>query len=407
MSTNAALEDMLRQSAPRVLGSLVRRYGHFDACEDAVQEALLAAATQWPIDGLPDRPSAWLLTVASRRLTDELRSSDARRDREVADHLRSAPGESSEVAGADDTLAVLFLCCHPDLSPVSQMALTLRAVGGLTTAEIAHAFLVPESAMARRISRAKQTIGQIADADALGPLTVTDRDERLAIVLHVLYLIFNEGYMATSGPELQRRDLAVEAIRLTRMVHRLVPDDGEVVGLLALMLLTDARHAARSGPDGSLIPLADQDRTRWDRASIDEGVELLLATLPRGRVGPYQLQAAIAAAHDEAPTLEATDWAEILGLYRLLQRVAPGPVLTLNQVVAEAQVNGVSSAFRLLATIEHDPQIARSHRVHAVRAHLFELDGDLDAARAAYREAARRTASLPERRHLEGRAARR
>jgi RNA polymerase sigma factor (sigma-70 family) len=409
--TDATLEDLLRQLAPQVLGTLVRRHGHFDACEDAVQEALLAAATTWPVEGLPDRPIAWLVTVASRRLIDELRSSGSRRVREEAD-VRAATAEAFDVSAADDdrprgddTLAVLFLCCHPSLSPVSQMALTLRAVGGLTTSEIAHAFLVPEAAMSRRISRAKQGIAQVADADALGPLSESERGERLGMVMHVLYLIFNEGYLATSGSQLQRRDLAAEAIRLTRLLHRLVPDDGEVVGLLALMLLTDARHEARCGPDGSLIPLAEQDRSRWDRASIDEGVEILLAALSKGRIGPYQLQAAIAAAHDEAPSLDATDWAEILGLYRLLQRVAPSPVLTLNQVVAEAQVNGVRAGFRLLATIEDDPQLAGNHRVRAVRAHLYEQDGNLEAAGREYREAARRTASIPERRHLEGRAA--
>jgi RNA polymerase sigma factor (sigma-70 family) len=403
VTTAARVEDLLRQLAPRVLGALVRRYGRFDACEDAVQEALIAAAVQWPKEGVPDSPHGWLTTVAARRLTDQWRSDSARRTREEAAATLEPPG-TVRTAEHDDTLTLLFLCCHPALSPPSQVALTLRAVGGLTTAEIASAFLVPEATMAQRISRAKQSIKTSGGQFAMPP--AAERAERLRVVLHVLYLIFNEGYAATSGPDLQRAELAVEAIRLTREVRRLLPDDGEVAGLLALMLLTDARRPARTRPDGALVPLADQDRARWNAEAIAEGVALITATLPRAQVGPYQLQAAIAAVHAEAATADDTDWAQILALYELLERVGPNPMVTLNRAVAVAMVDGPEAGLDVLAALDDDERMARHHRLDAVRAHLLEMAGDHAAARDMYRSAARGTTSLPEQRYLEKRAAR-
>ncbi|HEX8857630.1 MAG TPA: sigma-70 family RNA polymerase sigma factor [Actinomycetes bacterium] len=411
MTTGEPVEDLLRELAPQVLGALVRRYGHFDACEDAVQEALLAAATQWPRQGVPERARGWLITVASRRLTDELRSEAARRRREttvaalapVEESVLPAPGEQRS-PDQDDTLTLLFLCCHPSLSPPSQVALTLRAVGGLTTAEIARAFLVPEATMAQRISRAKQRIK--ATGASFEPLPEAERAERLRVVLQVLYLIFNEGYTATSGPRLQRLELTAEAIRLARAVHRMLPDDGEVAGLLALLLLTDARRAARCRPDGSLVPLAEQDRSRWNQRQIREGAELITATLAsRVPLGPYQLQAAIAAVHDEASKAEDTDWRQILALFELLERVAPNPVVTLNHAVALGMVHGPAAGLELLARLDGDDRMAGNHRVDAVRAHLLEMAGDRDAARDHYLQAARRTTSLPEQRYLRSRAA--
>jgi RNA polymerase sigma factor (sigma-70 family) len=410
--TDPPIEDLLRELAPEVLGALMRRYGRLDAAEDAVQEALLAAATQWPAQGRPDNPRAWLITVASRRLTDWIRSDAARSRREDADALatpvseRTAPAADEPLTGThDDTLTLLFLCCHPALPAPSQVALTLRAVGGLSTAEIARAYLVPEATMAQRISRAKQRIQQAGATFSLP--RPEDRPERLRAVLHVLYLMFNEGYTATTGPDLQRHDLADDAVRLTRLLHRLLPDDEEVTGLLALLLLTDARRAARTGPDGSLIPLAEQDRARWDRALIAEGVALTTHTLTRGRqLGPYQVQAAIAAIHDEAPGVDETDWVEILALYQLLEVLAPNPMVTLNRVVALSMVEGPRAGLLVLAELERDDRMARHHRLHAVRAHLHERAGEAEAARASYRRAARATTSLPERRYLEARAVR-
>jgi RNA polymerase sigma factor (sigma-70 family) len=403
-------EGLLRQLAPQVLGALVRRYGHFDAAEDAVQEALLAAALQWRADGIPDNPRGWLITVASRRLTDLLRSEQARQRREdavarqVLPASRLAPAADQPVSEADDTLVLLFLCCHPALSPASQIALTLRAVGGLTTAEVARAFLVPEATMTRRISRAKQKIKDSGGRFVLPP--GPERAERLAAVLHVLYLIFNEGYASTSGPRLHRVELATEAIRLARLLHRLLPDDSEVAGLLALMLLTDARRPARTGPHGELIPMAEQDRSRWNAAYIAEGVELITAALPHGPTGPYQLQAAIAAVHDEAPSAEDTDWAQILALYELLLQVSDNPVVALNHAVAVAMVHGAAAGLDLLDRLGADERIAEDHRLHAVRAHLLERAGDSAGARAAYLRAAERTLSLPQQRYLHGRATR-
>jgi RNA polymerase sigma factor (sigma-70 family) len=404
----AVIEDVLRPLAPQVLGVLVRRHGQFEACEDAVQEALLAATVQWPVDGVPDNPRAWLLTVGTRRLTDQWRSEHARRRRETTSALldgleEAEPGPDAEQPAAeDDTLMLLFLCCHPALSPPSQVALTLRAVGGLTTAEIARAFLVPEPTIAQRISRAKRTVARTAfeiPADA-------DRASRLGAVLHVLYLVFNEGYTATSGPDLHRPDLTREAVRLVRQVHRLLPDDGEVAGLLALMLITEARRPARTRPDGGLVPLAEQDRTLWDQAMLAEGIALIEATMARAPVGPYQLQAAIAAVHGEAERAEDTDWPQIAQLYRVLSVVAPGPMVTLNRAVAVAMVEGPQAGLDLLAGLDGNGPLAGHHRVSAVRAHLLEMAGDRAAARAAYREAVRGTTSEPERRYLEERAAR-
>jgi predicted RNA polymerase sigma factor len=397
-----SVEEALRGAAPQVLGALCRRYGRFDACEDAVQEALLAAAVQWPADGVPENPPGWLFTVAARRLADRWRSEEARRNRERTAAL--AARDEPAAPEADDALTLLLMCCHPALSAPSQIALTLRAVGGLTTAEIAGAFFVPEPTMAQRISRAKQSI-KAAGAE-FGPPPEPERGERLRAVLHVLYLIFNEGYTATSGPDLQRADLTREAIRLTRQLRRLLPEDGEVAGLLALMLLTDARRPARTRPDGGLVPLAEQDRSRWDAGAIREGVALVERTLASARLGPYQLQAAIAAVHAEAARAEDTDWPQILALYELLERLGPNPMVTLNHAVALAMVRGPQAGLDLLATLDGDERMARHHRVPAVRAHLLEMAGELDPARDAYREAARRTTSLPEQRYLEARAAR-
>jgi RNA polymerase sigma factor (sigma-70 family) len=402
--------DLLRRLAPQVLGVLVRRHGRFDACEDAVQEALLAAAVQWPQEGVPESPQAWLITVASRRMTDQLRSEHARRRREdtaaaqvPADEAFAPAPEDEQPPEQDDTLTLLILCCHPALSPASQLALTLRAVAGLTTAQIASAFLVPEATMAQRISRAKQRIKATDIPFAIPP--EPERTERLRVVLHVLYLMFNEGYIASSGPDLQRGELTREAIRLTRAVHALLPDDGEVAGLLALMLLTDARRPARAHADGTLIALAEQDRGLWNRAYIEEGTALITAALANATLGPYQLQAAIAAVHDEAARAEDTDWPQILGLYDLLGAIAPGPMVTLNRIVAVAMVHGPRAGLERLSAAESDPALTGHHRVAAVRAHLLELAGDEVAAREHYRLAARLTQSIPERRYLEARAA--
>ena len=397
------VEDLLRQLAPQVLGALVRRYGRFDSSEDAVQEALLAAAMQWPDGGMPENPRAWLVTVASRRLVDGWRSEGARRRREEHVTVLEVP-EPGPVAERDDTLTLLFLCCHPSLSVPSQLALTLRAVGGLTTAEIANAFLVPESTMAQRISRAKQTIRDAGARFDLPP--EAERKDRLRVVLHVLYLLFNEGYTTSAGPTLHRADLTSEAIRLARLLRRLLPQEGEIAGLLALMLLTDARRAARTTADGALVPLADQDRALWDRTQIEEGVGIIGDTLGRGAIGPYQLQAAIAAIHNEAPSADETDWPQILALYDVLEQVSPGPVVTLNRAVAVAMVDGPRAGLAVLGTLDADERMTHTHRLEAVRGHLLELAGDPDAARESYRRAARMTASVPEQRYLAMRAAR-
>jgi RNA polymerase sigma factor (sigma-70 family) len=407
---DAASEYLLRKLAPQVLGAVVRRFRDFSSSEDAVQEAMIAAFTQWPREGIPDNPRGWLIQVASRRMTDQARSEIARRQRETAvarDVETVAPAddiESDMDLDPDDTLILLFMCCHSALTSSSAIALTLRAVGGLTTAEIANAFLVPEATMAQRISRAKQSIKVSGVPFRL--LSLEERAEQLPAVLHVLYLIFNEGYASSSGEHLQRLDLAREAIRLTRCAKALLPGDAEVAGLLALMLLTDARRAARTGPGEELIPLNKQDRTRWDRAEISEGIDLMTAALSKGSVGLYQLQAAIAAVHDEAARAEDTDWPQIHALYELLKRVSPSPMVTLNHAVATAMVHGPSKGLELLKTLDSDGRLAEHHRLDAVRAHLLEMIGDHEGAVKHYRTAAGRTASTPERNYLMAQAAR-
>jgi RNA polymerase sigma factor (sigma-70 family) len=406
VTARADIERSLRELAPQVLGALLRRYRQFDACEDAVQEALLGAAQRWPVDGVPDNPRGWLISVASRRLIDEWRSESARRRREETSTALEQAEHSgeSQLPEQDDTLRLLFLCCHPSISVPSQLALTLRAVGGLTTAEIARAFLVPEATMAQRISRAKQSIKSSGLDFELPPSA--ERDERLRVVLHVLYLVFNEGYTTSAGPALQRADLTSEAVRLARLLHRILPDEGEAAGLLALMLLTDARRLARSDADGAIIPLAAQDRAAWNAAQIAEGLALITRTLGKGPVGAYQLQAAIAAVHDEAPTAADTDWPQILALYGVLAELAPGPVVTLNRAVALAMVHGPRAGLALLGTLDANERLALTHRLDAVRGHLLELAGDESAAREAYQRAARMTASIPEQRYLAFKAAR-
>ncbi|WP_082280059.1 RNA polymerase sigma factor [Mycobacterium colombiense] len=402
-TTDRDIAALLRELTPRVLGVLVRRNGDFDDCEDAVQEALLAAAVSWPVDGVPNNPTGWLITTSSRRLVEIWRKESARRRREDTYALEPAPPPGG-VPGVDDTLALLFLCCHPELAVPSQVALTLRALGGLTTAEVARALLLPEATVGQRISRAK---ARIRDTGAQFRMpTACERDERLPAVLRTLYLIFNEGYTATSGQALNRVELTSEAIRLTRQLRASLPDEGEVAGLLALMLLTDARRGARTGPDGSLIPLAEQDRRRWDRNTIAEGVAIIEATLPVAKPGPYQLQAAIAAVHDEAADAGATDWPQILALYDVLAALAPGPIVALNRAVAIAMVRGPAAALAELDAAAADPALSGHHRVDAVRAHLLDELGDRDAAREHFLRAAQRTRSLPERRYLLARATR-
>jgi RNA polymerase sigma factor (sigma-70 family) len=399
--TGSALEDLLRKLRPQVLGALVRRHGQFEGCEDATQEAVLAAAVQWPAEGVPDNPRGWLMAVASRRLIDQVRSDHARRERETARAIEVGP---EDVPDTDDTLVLLFLCCHPSLTPASQTALTLRAVGGLTTAEIARAFLVPEATMAARISRAKQRVKAAGSSFSLPE--GAEREERLRVVLHVLYLIFNEGYTASSGSELHRADLAREAIRLARMVHAQLPEDGEVTGLLALMLLTHARREARTTSAGDLVPLDEQDRAKWDRSLIDEGTMLVKASLASPALGPYQLQAAIAATHADAATAEETNWPQVQALYLILERIAPNPMVTLNRAIALAETDGPLAGLALLSTLDGDPRMAGHHRLLSVRAHLLEKAGDPAGAYEQYRRAAKSTASIAEQRYLESRASR-
>ena len=400
MSTGAGIEDLLREQAPQVLGVLVRRFGDFGSAEDAAQEALIAAARHWPAEGVPANPRGWLIQTAVRKMTDQLRSERARRRREDAAAL--AEPSAVDVTGRDDTLILLFTCCHPALTPASAIALTLRAVGGLTTAEIAKAFLVPESTMAQRISRAKQRIK--ASGVPFGMPESEERAGRLRSVLHVLYLIFNEGYASSMGADLNRAELSGEAIRLTRMMHATLPTDGEVTGLLALMLLTDARRPARTGASGELIPLAEQDRALWDRELIAEGMALITGALPGGVIGEYQVQAMIAAVHDEAASVGNTDWAQILTLYGLLERMTGNPMVALNRAIAAAMVHGPAAGLKLLEPL--DGPLAGHYRLDAVRAHLFEMAGDTQAAMAHYRAAAARTTSIPEQQYLTTQAAR-
>ena len=408
MSLDRASEHLLRELAPQVLGSVIRRFHDFAAAEDAVQEALIAAATQWPRDGVPDNPRGWLIQVASRRMTDYLRSEQARRQRETTaaqDYAQVVPSIDSEnETERDDTLLLLFMCCHSALTPSSAIALTLRAVGGLSTVEIANAFLVPEATMAQRISRAKQRV-KTSGIPFRMP-TDQEQTQRLRSVLHVLYLIFNEGYTSSAGSDLQRVELSREAIRLARAVRLLLPEDCEVAGLLSLMLLTDARRAARTGTNGELIPLTQQDRTLWDQTQIVEGIALLTEALSKGSVGAYQLQAAIAAIHDEAARVEETDWPQILALYDLMKHMSDNPMVMLNHAVATAMVHGPSAGLRLLDALDTDGRLTGHHRLHAVRAHLLELAGDHPAAIAHYRIAANKTTSLPERNYLILQAAR-
>ncbi|MDQ1542295.1 MAG: hypothetical protein QOH29_3021 [Actinomycetota bacterium] len=403
MNAQTGIEDLLRTLAPQVLGSVVRRFGDFAAAEDAVQEALLAAAVHWPKDGLPPNPRAWLMHTAVNRMTDQLRSEQARRRREAVAAMHEPPASDDDVAtGRDDTLIVLFMCCHPALTPASATALTLRAVGGLTTAEIANAFLVPEATMAQRISRAKQTIL----ASGL-PFAAPAGDEwaaRLRSVLHVLYLIFNEGYVSSVGRELQRGELSGEAIRLARMVHRMLPEDGEAAGLLALTLLTDARRPARADANGELIPLPEQDRTLWNRQLIAEGSALTTAAMAKGSVGEYQLQAAIAAVHDNAARVEDTDWTRVVMLYGFLEQLTGNPMVSLNRAIAVAMVDGPAAGLALLEAL--DEPLGGHYRLDAVRAHLLEMDGDTEAAITHYRSAANRTTSVPEQHYLTRQAAR-
>ena len=410
-TTDTDLGHLLRELAPQVLGAVARRHTDFAIAEDAMQEALLAAAEQWPAEGIPANPRGWLYHVALRRITDRLRSDLARRRREetVASDVWAewafVPSPDSDVGmDEDDTLVLLFMCCHPVLTPSSAIALTLRAVGGLTTAEIAGAFLVPEATMAQRISRAKQRIK--ASGIPFSMPTDGERAQRLSAVLHVLYLIFSEGYTSSAGPDLHRTDLSNEAIRLTRLLRARLPENGEVAGLLALMLLTDARRAARTGPTGEIIPLDEQDRTLWDQRLIAEGTALVTEALSRGAVGPYQLQAAIAALHDEAARPEDTDWPQILALYGLLKRMSDNPMVALNHAIAVAMVHGPAAGLDLLKPLDTDARMRGTHRLDAVRAHLYEMSGDHNQAITHYRAAADRTASIPERNYLTLKAAR-
>ena len=406
---DSTIEQLLRELSPQVLGAVIRRFRDFAAAEDAVQEASIAAAVQWPREGVPDNPRAWLIQVASRRMTDYFRSEAARRRRETAAALemdQAAPPAALETEpDQDDTLTLLFMCCHSALTTSSAIALTLRAVGGLTTLEIANAFLVPEATMAQRISRAKQSI-KASGASFQLPAASEERDQRLTAVLHVLYLIFNEGYTSSAGPDLQRTDLSEEAMRLTRAVQRLLPNHAEVGGLLALMLLTDARRAARTGAGGELIPLTEQNRALWNQNQIAEGIALLTSALAKGSVGAYQLQAAIAAVHDEAARAEDTDWPQILALYDLLKRMSENPMVMLNHAIAAAMVDGPPAGLELLAKLDTDGRLKGHYRLDAVRGHLLEMAGDLAAATEHYRIAANRTTSLPERNYLLMQAAR-
>ncbi len=402
---DGSVQDLLRELAPQVLGALLRRYRDFAGCEDAVQEALIAGAAQWPTQGVPDNPRGWLITVATRRLTDQVRADTARRLREQlvvslipADEQIAIAAEADGVSERDDTLDLYLLCCHAALSTASQIALTLRAVGGLTTGEIARAFLVPEATMAQRLTRAKQTIKSAGGS--FPEIGADERTARLPAVLKVLYLVFNEGYTASGGNDLYRVDLSTEAIRVTRLLAQLVPDEAELGGLLALMLLTDARRAARTGADGELIPLDEQERSRWDQARIAEGKAILQRALAQGATGPYQIQAAIAALHDEATSTESTDWAQIGELYDLLLRFHDSPMARLSRAIARAMVDGATAGLAAVEEVARDPRIANHHRLEAARAHLLERAGRQAEAITHYRLAAQRTTSTPEQRYL-------
>jgi RNA polymerase sigma factor (sigma-70 family) len=400
----ADLENVWRRESRHVLAALLRRHGDYADCEDAAQEALAAAAEQWPRDGTPDYPRGWLIRVASRRLVDQVRADRARATREESVGT-AQPADAFTAAAADedpeprdDALLLLLLCCDPALSRPSQVALTLRAVSGLSTAAIAAAFLVPEATMAQRLSRARTTLRE--SGVRFGSPTADELPARVAAVLDVLYLVFNEGYARSSGDTLVETSLAEEAIRLTAELHARLPDHHEVAGALALMLLTDARRATRVDARGDLVPLAEQDRSRWDADRIAEGVAILEAVLPRGPVGAYQLQAAIAAVHAEAARFADTDWAQIAALYEMLDRVAPSPAVTLNRAVSIGMTAGPEAGLAALQSLLDDPALDRYHRLHAVRAHLLELSGDVAEADREYARAAELTASRPEQRYL-------
>jgi len=403
--------DLLRELAPQVLAALIRRYGNFCEAEDAVQEALFAAHLKWPEEGAPDNPRGWLIAVAADRYIDELRRTIKRRQREqhlvlmTPQDTAQAPAldETLEIA-RDDTVTLLFMCCHPVLTRGSAIALTLRAVGGLGTTEIAKAYLVPPKTMAQRISRAKRDIRKSGVPFAMP--SEEEREARLQSVTHVLYLMFNEGYASSEGVELQRSDLAGEALRLTRIVHAVMPQDGELSGLLAMMLLTHARRHARTGPDGELIPLAQQNRSLWDRQAIKEGIAILTSVLPQGRAGPYQLLAAICAIHDEASSDAETDWQQILVLYELLLQITDNPVVLLNRAVALAMVFGPQAGLDALKPVDEDERLKGHYRLDAVRAHLHDMAGNLDLAAHYYLAAAGGTANIAERRYLSAKATR-
>jgi RNA polymerase sigma factor (sigma-70 family) len=397
MSRTSA-EGLLRECAPQALGAVVRRYGDFAGAEDAVQEALLLAATRWPDEGVPENPVGWLVRTASRRLVDQYRQDDARRRREDLAASWSLAPPAEPAPATDDTLTLMFLCCHPALTPGAAIPLTLRAVGGLTTREIATAFLVPEATMAQRISRAKAKV-----ADERFDLPV-DLGSRLPLVLHALYLLFNEGYASSAGPDLGRADLSLEAIRLARLVVGSLPEEPEVAGLLALMLLTEARRPARTDAIGELVPLAEQDRSRWDRSMVAEGMTVLAAALRQGRPGEYQLQGAVAGLHDEARRYADTRWDAIAPLYERLEQLTGNPMVTLNRAVAVAMVDGPAAGLALLDGLED--RLGDHHRLHSARAHLHELAGDVDAALAGFKAAAARTDNLRERNYLTLKAAR-
>lgn len=390
--------DVWRREAPHVLAALLRRGSSLEECEDAAQEAILAAAEQWPRDGLPQHPRGWLVRVASRRLVDAHRADTARSNREVREEASQAVLWSERAGDHDDSLQLLLLCCHPSLSTASAVALTLRAVGGLTTREIAAGLLVPEPTAAQRISRAKATLR--AHGARFGAVATAELPRRLHAVRHVLHLVFTTGAAPRSGDEVVDHDVVVEAIRLTERLHRALPRDAETTGLLALMLLVHARAAART-KDGLLVPLAEQDRAAWDHDQVARGVALLEEALPTGPVGPFQLQAAIAAVHATAPTFAATDWAQIQELYRMLLTVAPGPAAELGAAIALSEVDGPAAGLAAL-----QPLLAarpRDHRVVAAQAHLLDDLGRPEAA-DAYRRAAALTDSIPEQRYLNARA---
>ena len=404
VDVRVAITQAHHEEWARVVAALARRFGDLDIAEEAAAEAFASAVGRWPADGVPPNPGAWLTTTANRKAIDRIRRENKRDDKQKEAQLLYDDDPPEPLGAIDDErLRLIFTCCHPALAMETRMALTLRMVGGLTMPEIARAFLVQETTMGQRITRAKAKI-KAARIPYRVP-SAEDLPARVSSVLAVLYLVFNEGYLASAGRAVNRADLTTESIRLTRMLHLLVPSEGEVAGLLALMLLTDARRAARTTADGSIVPLDEQRRDLWNTNQISEGVALLTRTLGTVPVGPYQLQAAIAAVHDEAPTASETDWPQILALYEVLERVSPSPVVTLNRAVAVAMVHGPRAGLAVVGTLDADDRMAHNHRLESVRAHLLELAGDLTAARNSYRRAARMTASLPEQRYLALRAA--